>query len=139
MNTKSLNTLLRGISAALLLTASLVSAGEVNGTWTWSAPGRDGGAERVTKLTLKAEGAKLTGKIVAPGRNGAGAETAISDGKVDGDNISFAVVRQNNGNSNTNHFSGKISGDKITGKIEGTRNGEKNSRNWEAKRRSEDK
>jgi hypothetical protein len=139
MKMKSVTTLLRGISATFLLTASLASAGEVNGTWTWSAPSRAGGEERVTKLTLKADGAKLTGKLVAPGRNGAGAETTISDGKVDGDNISFVVVRQNNGNSNTNHFSGKISGDKITGKIEGTRNGEKNARDWEAKRANEAK
>ena len=108
--------------------------GSVDGTWAWSTPGRNGGPDRTTTLTLKTEGAKLTGKVSAPGRGGQAADTEISGGKVDGDSISFLLVREFNGNSNTNKYSGKIAGDKIAGKIESTRNGETQSRDWEAKR-----
>jgi hypothetical protein len=129
---------LKYLSCAILLFA-LATQGQdkpasASGTWTWSTPGRNGGPDRTTTLTLKAEGSKLTGKIAAPGRGGQAADTVISDGKVDGDTISFLLVREFNGNSNTNKYSGKITADKITGKIETTRNGETQSRDWEAKR-----
>lgn len=134
MQTNSFSTFLGGISAAYLLTVAIVSAADVNGSWSWTMPGRNGGPDRTSKLTLKAEGAKLTGKVVSPGREGATTETAITEGKLDGDKVTFDVIREWNGNSNTNHYSGKLAGDKITGKIEFTRQGEKQSRDWEAKR-----
>jgi len=124
-----------GAATALLFVASAVAhAADIAGDWTWSTPGRNGGAERVSTLTLKVEGAKLTGKVSAPGREGKAVETAITDGKVDGDSISFAVVREYNGNSNTTKYSGKVEGDKITGKVESTREGQAQSRDWVAKR-----
>ena len=58
---------------------------------------------------------------------------------MDGDTISFTVVREFNGNSNTNKYSGKISADKITGKAESVRNGEAQSRDWEAIRATDKK
>jgi hypothetical protein len=104
------------------------------GTWTWSQPGRNGGPDRTNTLTLKVEDSKLTGKLAMPGRGGAAMETAISDGKVDGDTVSFAVVREFNGNSMTNSYSGKVTADAITGKSTMVRNGEPQSRDWVAKR-----
>ena len=99
------------------------------GTWTWSAPGRDG-QTREASVKLKLDGTKLTG--VMPGRNNN--ETAIEDGKITGDEISFKVTREFNGNKVTAKYSGKISGDTIKGKIETDRGGQTNSRDWEAKR-----
>lgn len=126
------------LACAILLLALATQAQDkpagASGTWTWSTPGRNGGPDRTTTLTLKVEGSKLTGKIAAPSRGGQAAETEISEGKVDGDSISFLLVREFNGNSNTNKYSGKVSADKISGKIETTRNGEAQSRDWEAKR-----
>ena len=107
---------------------------DATGTWSWTVTGRNGGPERVSKLTLKAEGDKLTGKLSAPGREGQNTDTAIADGKVEGDAISFSIVREFNGNSSTIKYTGKVSADKITGKTEFQRNGEKQSRDWEAKR-----
>ena len=64
------------------------------GTWTWSTPGRDGGAERKFSLTLKQEGEKLTGKLSSPGRDGAVTETEITDGTVKGADVAFSVTRE---------------------------------------------
>lgn len=123
-------------SALLLLGShSLLQAADASGTWTWSMPGRDGGEARKTTLKLKVDGEKLTGTISSPGRQGGQArETEISDGKIKGDELSFAVVREFNGNKMTIKYSGKVSGDAIKGKIETEREGNTRSRDWEAKR-----
>ena len=105
------------------------------GTWSWSVPGRNGGEARVSTLKLKVENDKLTGSISSPGRQGAqGRETAIENGKVKGDEVSFSVTREFQGNKFTQKYNGKVSGDAIKGKIEFERNGETQSREWEAKR-----
>jgi hypothetical protein len=104
------------------------------GTWTWTRPGRNGGPEQKITLNLKAEGDKVTGKITSPGRQGATTDTEIKDGKIKGDEVSFTVTREFNGNTMTQKYNGKVSGDSIKGKIEFDRNGETQSRDWEAKR-----
>jgi len=107
---------------------------KATGTWTWSFTGQNG-QSRETTLKLKQDGEKLTGKI--SGRNGS--ETDIEDGKVSGDEISFKVTREFNGNKFTSKYSGKVSGDSIKGKSEFERNGETRSRDWEAKRKTDSK
>jgi len=132
-----LRSVIKSLSCALIVLGAAAQAADKTdpaGTWTWTQPGRNGGADRTNTLTLKMEDSKLTGKISAPGRGGQAAETAIADAKVEGDAISFVVVREYNGNSMTNKYAGKISADKITGKIESVRNGEARSNDWEAKR-----
>ena len=129
-----------GCAAALLFLTAAAQAADPTGTWTWSTPGRNGGPDRVSTLKLKVEDSKLTGKVSSPGRDGAPVETPIADGKIDGDNISFNLVRSYNGNSSTNKYSGAIAADKITGKVESVnRDGQPQSRNWEAKRTTEAK
>jgi hypothetical protein len=134
-----IKTTLFGTTAALVLLATIAQAADPSGTWTWSTPGRNGGPDRVSTLTLKVEDTKLTGKLSVPGRDGNAVETPIADGKVDGDNISFDLVREYNGNSSTNKYTGAVTADAITGKIEFNRNGETQSRKWEAKRSTETK
>lgn len=109
------------------------------GTWTWTMPGRQGGPDRKMTLKLKVDGEKLTGKLGAPRRGGEVRETDISDGKVKGDEISFTVTREMNGNTFTTKYNGKVSGDTIKGKVEFERNGEQMKRDWEAKRSTETK
>lgn len=139
INIHRIPTVLRWTAAtALLLLATAAHAADAS-NWTWSTPGRNGGPERVSTLNLKADGAKLTGKVSAPGRDGKAVETPIADGKVDGDSIAFSVVREFNGNSTTTKYAGKVSADKITGKIETNRDGQAQSRDWEAKRVAEAK
>src|SRR5512132_286967 len=91
----------------LLLTAAAALAADVNGKWVAQMPGR-GGETREATLNLKADSNTLTGSIT--GRRG---EVQISDGKVDGDNISFVQVMEFNGNQVKLLFTGKVSGDEI--------------------------
>jgi len=133
-----MTTFLKLAACALLVAGTAVRADDAKadptGTWTWATPGRNGGPDRTNTLSLKADASKLTGTLSAPGRGGQSVETAIADGTVDGDAISFAIVRERNGTSRTNKFSGKVAGDKITGKMEFTRNGDTQSRDWTATR-----
>lgn len=81
-------------------------AADVSGKWTAEIPGRQG--TQTTTITLKADGAKLTGTV--SGRQG---DTEISEGKVSGDDISFVVVREFNGNTIKMSYKGKVAGDEI--------------------------
>ena len=123
---------------ALLITMTATAqAADVNGTWTWSTPGRNGGPERTSTLKLKTEGDKLTGAI--NGRQGQ-EDIKITDGKVTGDDVTFKVSRTGqNGNTFTQKYAAKITGDTLKGKITFERNGEERTRDWEAKRKTDDK
>jgi hypothetical protein len=112
-------------------------AADATGNWSWTRPGRNGGEDVKISLKLKAEGEKLTGTLSSPGRNGETTETAIGDGKVKGDEISFTVTRERNNNKMVSKYNGKVSANAIKGKIESERNGETQSRDWEAKRGAE--
>ena len=97
-----------------LLTALLAFAAfaaDATGKWSAEVPGR-GGQTRTQNMEFKIDGATLSGSFEGP--NGA---TPITDGKVDGDNISFTVVREFNGNSIKQNYTGKISGDTINFKV----------------------
>ncbi len=98
------------------------------GTWKWSFTTQNG-QTRETTAKLKVEGDKLTGSV-----SGRQNDTPIEDAKLNGEDISFKVTREFNGNKIIQKFAGKISGDTIKGKIETDRNGENSSRDWEAKR-----
>ena len=103
------------------------------GKWKWSF--ERNGQTMETTLTLKQDGEKLTGAV--SGRNNT--ETAIEDGKIKDDEISFKITRERNGVKNTMTYKGKLSEDSIKGKIEGERDGQKTSRDWEAQRVKEEK
>ncbi len=106
---------------------SSVQAADATGTWKWSVE-RNGQTMEWT-LKLKQEGTKLSGTM-----SGRQNETAIEEAKVEGDEISFKVVREFNGNKMTQKYKGKVGSDSIKGKIEVERNGETMSRDWEAKK-----
>src|SRR5262245_34276002 len=118
-----------GFFAVLLvgLTTTALAA-DATGTWKWTV--ERNGQKFETTLKLKQEGTKLTGTI--SGRNNT--ETAIEDGKVDGDDVSFQVTREFNNNKIVQQYKGKVSGDTIKGQVEFERNGEKQMRDWEAKK-----
>jgi hypothetical protein len=122
--------------AVMVFGAAATYAADADGTWSWTTPGRNGAEGRKMTLKLKTEGEKLTGSVTAPGRQGAEPKPVqIADGKVKGDEISFNVTREFNGNSNTTKYTGKVSGDSIKGKATSkNRDGEERARDWEAKR-----
>jgi hypothetical protein len=122
--------LVRWIVAVGLATFSLLAA-DVTGKWTAEMQGQNGNTRTVT-MNLKADGNKLTG-TVAGGRGG---EAEISDGKVDGNDISFSVVREFNGNKMTSNYKGKVDGDVIhfNMKMEGGPMGNMPERQFDAKK-----
>jgi len=119
--------------------SAVVTAAHASGTWTWTTPGPNGSPERTSKLTLAEDHGKLAGIISTPRQDGTAVDSPISNGKEEGDKISFDVVREFNGNKFTSSFSGEVSADKITGKISFHRNGEVQTHDWQAKRSTDQK
>jgi hypothetical protein len=113
---------------ALLGVGTAALAADVTGTWKWTVE-RDGNSYETT-LKLKQDGEKLTGTM--SGRQGS--ETAIEDGKVAGDTISFKVTREFGDNKVVQMYQGKVSGDTIKGERKSNRDGQDQTREWEAKR-----
>jgi hypothetical protein len=101
---------------------------DLTGTWKSSFTNQDGQV-RESSFKLKAEGDKLTGTV--SGRNN---DSAIEEGKIKGDEVSFQVTREFNGNKMVIKYTGKVSGDTITGKSESERDGQARTRDWIAKR-----
>lgn len=102
------------VTTILLALTFAASAADVSGKWVYEQAGRQGGNPVKVTLTLKAEGGKLTGSESRPGRDGNAMEVAISDGKVDGNNVSFKTSRQmGQGGTITSEFTGTLSGDEL--------------------------
>jgi hypothetical protein len=105
------------VTTLLLVVALAAMAADVTGKWTYEQTGRPGGNPTTVTLTLKADGAKLSGNIARPGRDGNVMETPIAEGKVDGDNITFKTVMQMGDNTMTTEYTGTVSGSEIKLKI----------------------
>jgi hypothetical protein len=117
------------VTTLLLVVAFVAFAADVTGKWTYETAGRNGGAGRPTTITLKQDGAKLTGSIPAQmggrGRGGAAADPAappppdqdISNGKVDGNKISFEVKRTTPNGDMVTKYEGTLDGDSLKLKI----------------------
>jgi hypothetical protein len=93
-------------------TAHAFAATDVTGTWTADMAGPNGDAMHLS-FTFKQDGTKLTGAITGP----QGDPMPFSEGKVDGDKISFTISF----NGMTIKHEGTVSGDeiKLTTKAEG--------------------
>ena len=108
--------LLFGFAGLLLILGVATAADGIDGKWVISQQASNGGPPRVTTFDLKVDGAALTGTVTAPmGGRGASSPTptpiAITNGKVNGNTITFDVVRVFAGNSATTKYEGKVSGD----------------------------
>ena len=104
----------------LLIASFALMAADVSGKWTYEGPGRGGNPGRPVTITLKVDGATLTGTVPAGGRGGGDNPPPpidITDGKVDGNNSSFTVKREFNGNSMVIKYEGVVSGDEMKLKI----------------------
>jgi hypothetical protein len=120
---------------ALVITVQAQEKANPAGTWKWTVTRGERKIENTLKLKL--EGDKLTGVLVAPGRDNQSRETAISEGKYKDGEVSFAVTREFNNQKRTTKYVGKVAGDVIKGKSETERDGQKESTDWEAKRAKE--
>jgi hypothetical protein len=77
-------------------------AADIDGKWTAQVQGRQG--TQTQTLTLMSSGNTLTGSL-----EGARGAADISDGTIDGKNVSFKVVREFNGNQFTQQYKGTLS------------------------------
>lgn len=89
------------------LAVAAIWAADVTGRWTADMQTRNGNTMTMT-MNLKADGDRLTGTV--SGRQG---DIDISDGKIDGNKITFKVVREFNGNQMTQKYKGTLDGDTI--------------------------
>jgi len=87
-------------------------AGDVAGTWKGSLETPNGTVDNT--FVFKVDGSKLTGTM----DNTHVGHSDISEGKVDGENLSFVVVASINGNEMRINFKGKMSGEEIKLTIE---------------------
>jgi hypothetical protein len=94
--------------ATLALMAMSAFAADINGKWSAEIEGRNG-QKRTTTFNFKAAGNALTGTVSGPG----GRELNIEDGKISGDDVSFAVTMEYNGNSRKVMYKGKLLGDQL--------------------------
>jgi hypothetical protein len=88
--------------------AAVLLAADVTGVWKASFTSPDGQARENT-FNLKADGDKLTGTL-----SSAMGESKVQDGQIKGDEVTFTVVRNFNGDDVTFKYKGKVEGNKMT-------------------------
>jgi hypothetical protein len=94
------------VAILCVLTLAAVAA-DVSGKWTYEQQGRNGAT--TATLTLKVSGSTLTGSL----DGGRGGPVDISDGKVDGNSITFSVKRSMGGNDVVTPYKGTLDGDTL--------------------------
>jgi hypothetical protein len=99
--------LLIGAAAVLALLATAWAA-DVTGKWVAQSTRPDGTTSETT-FNLKVDGTVLTGTMTTTR-----GESTISEGKVNGDEISFVVVRKMGESEMKTLWKGKVAGDEIT-------------------------
>lgn len=98
--------LLVGAAALLILLASAWAA-DVTGKWVAETQGMQGPSQ--TTFVFKVEGTAVTGTVTT-----ARGDSEISEGKIEGDTITFAVVRKRqDGSEMKTVWKGKVAGDEI--------------------------
>jgi opacity protein-like surface antigen len=101
------------------LCALAASAADISGKWVAQVPGRDGTPMDNT-FVFKVDAGKITGTLTM-NFGGQAMEQQITDGKLDGDAISFTVVMEFNGNQMKSLYKGTVSGSEM--KLTRTREG----------------
>jgi hypothetical protein len=98
----------KALLAVLFLAFGSVAllAADFNGKWTATVESPRGTQTLTFNFTVA--GATLTGTVTSPR-----GDMPISDGKIDGNNISFATVMNRDGNEFKLLYTGKIDGDTI--------------------------
>ena len=99
--------------AALTLWVSF--AADIDGKWTGQVQGRNG--PQTQTLMLKADGNTLTGSV----QGGRGGPVEISNGTIDGNNVSFTVVREFSDNKITQEYKGMLAGGELKLTVSGGR------------------
>jgi hypothetical protein len=88
------------------------SAADISGNWKGTAETPNGTMERT--FAFKVDGHKLTGETTSSMFG----KSALEDGKVDGDDVSFTITVNIQGNEGKVSYKGKVEGDTINFQIE---------------------
>src|SRR5271163_1897159 len=112
---KTIGANIRWMIALAALTLWVSFAADIDGKWTGQTQGRNG--PQTQTLMLKADGNTLTGTV----EGGRGGPIQITDGKIDGPNVSFKVVREFQDNKITQEFKGMVSGGELKLTVSGGR------------------
>lgn len=92
--------------------ATVASAADISGTWKGTAQNQGATIERT--FVFKVDGTKLTGETTSEMMG----KSTISDGKIDGDNISFTITAKFQDNEMKLNYKGKVTGDSIKLSVE---------------------
>jgi hypothetical protein len=95
-------------TAFIMLISCFAFGADIDGKWSGEMGGM--GMDMTLNFTFKAEGATLTGTT---GPEGMGMDSPISEGKIDGNNISFVVVVDMMGSEMRITYKGTIEGNEI--------------------------
>jgi opacity protein-like surface antigen len=104
------NVMKRLLVVSTILTAILVAAApaaDISGNWKGTADFQGQAIERT--FVFKVDGTKLTGETTSELLG----KSTIEDGKIDGDNISFTITANLQGNDLKMNYKGKVVGDTI--------------------------
>ena len=97
------------LTALLALTGLVLLAADIDGTWTAETQGKNG--PQTNTLILTSKGGELTGKFDNGGKGG---PADISEGKIEGSNVTFKVVRDFGGKQVSQEWKGTITGGELT-------------------------
>ena len=95
------------LSILITLFAFTAFAADVAGTWKGTADFGGNTIERT--FVFKVEGSKLTGETTSQTMG----KSTITDGKVDGDNLTFSITGKIQDNEMKINYQGKVSGDTL--------------------------
>lgn len=100
----------------LVAAAAAIAADAFTGKWVMEQAGRGGMPGSTVTYEFKVEGSKLTGTVKFPGFGDMEAPppAPISNGKVEGNTVTFDVTREMMGNSFTQKYEGVLNGDQLT-------------------------
>jgi hypothetical protein len=115
---------MKRLLASLALCVLAASAADISGNWKATAEGPNGTMERT--FTFKQDGSKVTGQTVSS----LVGESAITDGKVEGETVTFTINVKFQDQEMKLNYTGKISGDTIKFTVDA--NG--NTIEWNAKK-----
>src|SRR5947209_16938002 len=98
---------MRRVLLAILMFAFTAAAADVTGTWKGTAETPNGTIERT--FVFKVDGDKLTGETTSQMMG----KSTITDGKIDGNTLTFTIKANFQGNDVMLNYKGIVSGDAI--------------------------
>jgi hypothetical protein len=104
---------MKSLILSLLLFAFAASAADITGNWKATAEGPQGAMERT--FTFKQDGTKLTGETTSSFVG----KSEITDGKVDGDAVTFTITIKFQDQEMKMNYKGKVTGNEIKFTVDG--------------------